>query len=231
MTRLLIHVEGLTEETFVNQVLAPHLYHFGYSNVSARLLGNARMRSRRGGIKSWHAVRDDILNHLRGDVGSISTIMVDYYALPENGNKAWPNRNLTTGLAFENKASSIEEAIHAEICDSMGGGFNNGRFIPYIVMHEFEALLFSDPDNFAKGIGHTNLAERFHEIKNDFHSPEEINDSPQTAPSKRVVGVFPNYDKPLMGTLAVLEIGLDTIRQECKLFNDWLTLLENSCNG
>lgn len=230
MSRLLIHVEGATEETFVNEILAPHLYNFGYSKVSARLLGNARMRARRGGIKSWSAVREDILNHLRGDQGSISTIMVDYYALPGTGSRAWPNREAATELAFANKASLIETAIHAEICDQMGGGFNNQRFIPYIIMHEFEALLFSDPNNFAKGIGNEDLADSFQEIKDMFSSPEEINDSPQTAPSKRVVNILPNYEKPLMGTLAVLEIGLETIRQECHLFNEWLTLLESGCN-
>lgn len=230
MPRLLIHVEGSTEETFVNEVLAPHLYGFGYSKVSARLLGNARMRSRRGGIKSWNAVREDIIDHLKGDQGSISTIMVDYYALPETGNRAWPNREAAAELAFANRASHIETAIHAEVCDLMGGGFNNQRFIPYIIMHEFEALLFSDPNNFAKGIGREDLADSFQEIKNMFSSPEEINDSPQTAPSKRVVNILPSYEKPLMGTLAVLEIGLKTIRQECHQFNAWLTLLEAGCN-
>ena len=112
----------------------------------------------------------------------------------------------------------------------MGGGFNNQRFIPYIIMHEFEALLFSDPYNFAKGIGQEELADRFQEIKDSFPSPEEINDSPQTAPSKRVVNIIPRYEKPLMGTLAILEIGLETIRQECHFFDTWLSLLEDGCN-
>jgi hypothetical protein len=53
MSRLLIHVEGETEESFVNEVLAPHLYHHGYQDVSARLIGNARLRDRRGGIRRW----------------------------------------------------------------------------------------------------------------------------------------------------------------------------------
>ena len=49
MKRLLVHVEGQTEETFVNELLAPHLLARGYSPVSARLMGNARLRERRGG--------------------------------------------------------------------------------------------------------------------------------------------------------------------------------------
>ncbi len=34
----------------------------------------------------------------------------------------------------------------------MRGSFDPRRFIPYIVMHEFEALLFSDCDGFARGV-------------------------------------------------------------------------------
>lgn len=58
MTRRLVHVEGLTEETFVNEALAPHLYRRGITRVSARLIGNARQRSHRGGIKPWTATRN-----------------------------------------------------------------------------------------------------------------------------------------------------------------------------
>ena len=34
--RLLVHVEGVTEETFVNNVLGPHLMEAGYTSVGAR---------------------------------------------------------------------------------------------------------------------------------------------------------------------------------------------------
>jgi hypothetical protein len=64
LDRLLIHVEGQTEESFVNEVLKPHLLTRGYVNVSARLIGNARLRDRRGGIRGWNTVRNDVLNHL-----------------------------------------------------------------------------------------------------------------------------------------------------------------------
>ena len=64
MSRLLVHVEGETEETFANELLGPYLHDRGYSEVTARLMGNARQRSRRGGIKGWAEVRKDILGHL-----------------------------------------------------------------------------------------------------------------------------------------------------------------------
>jgi len=80
MARLLIHVEGETEESFVNEVLAEHLYRCGFEKVSARLVGNARLRDRRGGIRAWISVRKDILNHLKEDRSCFATTMVDYYA-------------------------------------------------------------------------------------------------------------------------------------------------------
>ena len=72
----------------MNTVLAPHLYGVGYTSVSARLLGNARQRSRRGGIRPWRSVRIDIVNHLAADQASLATTMVDYYGLPDT----WPGR-------------------------------------------------------------------------------------------------------------------------------------------
>lgn len=64
------------------------------------------------------------------------------------------------------------------------------------------------------------------QIAAQFDSPEHINNSPHTAPSKRVKALIPGYQKPLMGTLAALEIGLAAMRDKCTLFNDWLERLE-----
>ena len=71
------------------------------------------------------------------------------------------------------------------------------------------------------------LKENFLQIRNTFATPEEINDSPQTAPSKRIKSLIASYEKPLMGTLGALEIGLLKIRKECKLFDAWLSNLES----
>lgn len=231
MARLLIHVEGETEETFVNEVLGPHLYSRGYSRVSARLMGNARQRDRRGGIRAWSAVKQDILTHLREDPQCLAGIMVDYYAMPQTGERAWPGRNKAGGLLFPRKAPTIRDALFVEIRDAMGQSFDARRFIPYVMMHEFEALLFSDCMRFAQGIGRPNLAPRFQEIRDAFETPEEINDSPQTAPSKRVQDLVPGYEKPLMGTLAILEIGLEAIRTQCPYFRNWLERLETWHQG
>ena len=226
MARILIQVEGPTEETFVNEVLAPHLYGRGYLQVSARIVGNARLRARRGGIKAWSAVREDILKHLKEDAGSLISTLVDYYALPQTKGKAWPGREEAGNLPYAQKASTVEDALLADICQELGDGCFPIRFIPFVMMHEFEALLFSDCDAFGRGIYRPDLTPAFQVIRDLFESPEEINDSPMTAPSKRVEGLVPGYEKPLLGTLAILEIGLAAIRRECPHFNQWLTCLE-----
>lgn len=226
MTRLLVHVEGQTEETFVNEVLAPHLNEFGLTSVSARLMGNARQRSRRGGVRAWREVQRDIVRHLRNDQECIATTMVDYYGMPMAGRRAWPGRSEAAEREFRHKASTIEDGLSAAIRQTMGPGFEEGRFIPYVMMHEFEAMLFSDCESFGEGIGHPELALRFQEIRDQFDSPEEIDDSPVTAPSRRIVELVPRYQKPLMGNLAALEIGLEAIRTECPNFQTWLERLE-----
>lgn len=223
MPRLLVHVEGQTEETFVGDVLHEHLVQFGYTSVNARLVGNPRLRSRRGGIRSWEAVRKDILRHLKEDAGAVATTMVDYYALPHN----WPGRaEAPTKTSTSEKAEYVEAALIADIAGAMGPQFDARRFVPLVMMHEFEALLFSDPERLAQEIGRGNLSAKFRAIREKFASPEDINDSPKTAPSKRIEDLFPGYEKPLFGVLAAMGIGLPTIRQECPHFNDWLNRLE-----
>jgi Domain of unknown function (DUF4276) len=223
MPRLLVHVEGQTEETFVGDVLREHLAQFGYSSVNARLVGNPRLRDRRGGIRSWEAVRRDILRHLKEDAGAVATTMVDYYALPQE----WPGRTeATKKLSTSEKAEYVEAALLADIAEAMGPQFDASRFVPLVMMHEFEALLFSDPERFAQEIGKGNLSTKFRSIREEFESPKDIDDSPETAPSKRIERLFPGYEKPLFGVLAAMGIGLATIRRECPHFNDWLNRLE-----
>ena len=91
MTRLLVHVEGQTEESFVNEVLKIHLCTQGFSKVDARLMGNSRQRYQRGGVGAWTSARKEITNHLNEDRGRIVTTMVDYYGMPQTGSRAWPD--------------------------------------------------------------------------------------------------------------------------------------------
>jgi hypothetical protein len=222
MARLLIHVEGQTEEDLVNEVLRNHLVPKGYYSVEARIVGNARLRERRGGIRPWPSVRKDIINHLLEDRACFATTMIDYYGLPG----AWPGRAESTNRgSAEEKAKCVQDAMGYDLAVETGDD-SARRFLPFVVMHEFEGLLFSDCAAFSRGIHQPKLEGDFRKIRQQFATPEEIDDSPITAPSKRVRALVPGYDKPLLGVLAVLEIGLARIREECPHFRAWLSRLE-----
>jgi hypothetical protein len=231
MVRLLVHVEGETEETFVNEILCRHLLGCGYESVGARQIGNARQRMRRGGIRPWQTVKTDILRHLKEDTGCVATTMVDYYGLPQLGNGAWPGRHEATGAPTRLKATIAQTALVTDISTAMGGSFDANRFVAFVVMHEFEGLLFSDCEAFARGMGTSELRPRLERIRDQFETPEDINDSPVTAPSKRIKEIMPQYQKPLFGNLAALEIGLNTIRDACPHFANWLSKLESIAKG
>lgn len=226
--RLLVHVEGETEETFVNKRLAPHLRYAGYSSVAARKIGSARPRKKRGGARPWPSVREGILRHLRSDRESVSTTMVDYYALPTGKSTQWPGRVEANSKPFSVRANTVQQAIAQDVRDQMGDAFNPSRFIAYVSMHEFEALLFSDCDAFAQSIGLPAVASELQRVRDSFGDPEQIDDSPEKAPSKRILRLVPNYHKVAMGSAAIKEIGLDNIRSQCPNFRQWLTRLEEA---
>ncbi len=224
MARLLIHVEGQTERRFVNEVLREYLVGKGYHSVEARLVGNARSHQPRGGVRPWPSVRTGIVNHLKEDRECFATTMVDYYALPQE----WPGRALAaTGETAGQGGQYLQNALRNDLAEYMGDRFDRSRFVPFVVMHEFEGLLFSDCAAFSRGISRADLEAAFGAIRRQFATPEEIDDSQETAPSKRIETLFPGYQKPIFGVLATLEIGLSAIRAECPHFDGWLNTLES----
>ncbi|WP_017327306.1 DUF4276 family protein [Synechococcus sp. PCC 7336] len=229
MARLLVLVEGETEETFVNEVLADYLYSKGFFSVKAKLMGNARNRNRRGGIRGWPQVCEEIIRHLKEDTGVYVSTMVDYYALPEEGKSGngWPGRSQASSLKYLSKARHIEIQLINNIANKLKNSSSVRRFIPYIMMHEFEGLLFSDCQKFAIGICREDLFANFQQIRNGYSTPEEINDSPETHPSKRITDLMPEYQKPIHGNFAAIEIGLTTFMKECPGFYHWIERIES----
>ncbi|TGK55577.1 DUF4276 family protein [Leptospira kanakyensis] len=228
MIRLLINVEGQTEETFVNEVLSGHLYKKGYGKVSARIFGNARQRNRRGGVGSWQSISEEFIRQLSQDEQIYVTTMVDFYGMPAIGNQSWPGREEAKRIPSSiDKARHVEKSMHGDIVQRMGAEFNSKRFVPFTLIHEFESLLFSDCDVFLDSINNREFVSQFKSIRNGFATPEDINDSPETAPSKRILSIMKDYEKPIMGNIGILGIGLDKIRSECPHFNEWVTKLES----
>lgn len=216
MIRLHVIAEGPTEETFVNEVLGPHLVDHGVSAV-AILIGKT------GGAVSYARLKRDALLYLKSDPGSYCTTLVDYYGL---GNGFPGKARIGEREAPAEKQRRLEEAIREDVREALGKRHDVTHFIPYVQMYEFEGLLFSDPARMAAGIGVRELEPALRAIRAAFSTPEHINDSSLTAPSKRILGLYPGYSKEFQGNLAALEIGLGTIRAACPLFDAWVARLE-----
>jgi len=221
VTRLHVIVEGQTEEGFVKRVLAPHLQrHSVYANVI--LVPNkpgARLRKHRGGIGSFAAPREIIKRKLYGDTTAYTTTMFDYYGLP----KDFPGLS-SDDLPYSTRVNRIEQELALTFDESP-------RFTPYLQVHEFEALLFSDVETLHRTIsalaGSSPLQlEELNQLVAQFETPEGIDDGPDTAPSKRLQKYFPGYQKVPFGELIAESIGLHTLRAACPHFDSWVTRLE-----
>jgi len=219
MIRVHVICEGQTEEMFVNELLVPIFLAKGLLLVPA-LIGRP---GHKGGNFKFDRLQTDVKNRLLGERTAYCTTFFDYYGLPQS----FPGKNIhNSQVDIVAKATSVQEAMTTELTRLIGDDAMR-RFIPFVQMYEFEALLFSDPIAFARGVSNEHLSQDLTDIAEQFDSPEHINDSPQTAPSKRIEGLIKGYEKPLMGTIAALEVGLDSMRQNCELFDNWLRQLES----
>ncbi len=217
--RLCVIVEGQTEQSFVDQLLKPFLEKMlGHDNslVHTALVGKC------GGCVKYERAKKDIRNTLRS--GQYVTTMLDYYGLPAD----YPKRQQNTIGDPVKHATLIEDAILEDVAHELGTSFNRRRFIPYLSVHEFEALIFSDPVHMAKAFDCADLATPLAAIRDAFPSPEHIDDSPQTAPCKRIENLLPAYGKNKVryGPLAAGAVGLEAMRRECAHFREWLEKLE-----
>jgi hypothetical protein len=229
MSEIVVIVEGETEHDFVNRQLQRHL--LKWSMFTKPTLPGKNFK--RGGVRRWQAIKDDIIRTLKERPGRHCTTMFDFYAMPHD----WPGRTVATTRPWHERGEIIERAIHADIVNAMGSNFNAERFIPYVQIHEFEALLFSDEETLAteiclydqKEIG--KIEQQIISILAQFPSPEAINDGRETAPSKRLLSLAPYYNKRVSGARIIENIGLEKVRQKCAHFNQWITRLETAAQS
>ena len=223
--RLNFIVEGQTEETFVNQTLKPHLSRFSVG-VSARVVTTSKQRGVkfRGGLSTYAKAKRDITLWTKQDRNTDVrfTTMFDLYGLPTD----FPAYAAAVQNDPFQRVGALEDALAKDISDD--------RFIPYIQLHEFEALILSDAgqlasqfDNCDEGIA------RLKTIVSSFDSPELINEGTNTAPSKRIIREIPEYEgsKVSAGPIVAATIGLPTLRSKCSHFAQWLDKLENLAEG
>jgi len=219
MSRVIAVVEGQTEQGFVRDVLAPLL---ACRNVymTAQLVGKP---GHKGGACRYERAKRDIVALLRQEADTIVTTMFDFYALPDS----WPGRAEAKTAPFSQKAGIVETAVGEDISSAIGTSFDKSRFRPYIQMHEFEALLFSQPTTICSVLRSPESEKKILSIRDAFKNPEEINDDSTSAPSKRLMVVFADYRKRVHGSIAAQRIGIDAMRRECPHFARWVRMLES----
>ncbi|WP_072622641.1 DUF4276 family protein [Spirulina major] len=224
MVRLYLFAEGQTEQTFADTLIKPHLAQYNVFMNKPVLIAHARKKGKvhRGGGWNYIPMKDDIIRFLKQDQAEdvFFTTMIDLYALHAGFPGLAESENMRYN-PFE-RVEFLEQKFADDIHDR--------RFIPYLQLHEYEAYLFSDPDCFKyldaendRGIS------ALHDIANQYESPELINDGSDTAPSKRIITQFPDYEKSksTFGPQLAEQIGLQSIRHQCQHFHNWLTQLES----
>jgi hypothetical protein len=226
MSQVILHVlcEGQTEDRFAGEVLKEHLQDFNIVVKTTILLTNKK-KNVRGGILSYQQAKRD-LELLIKQYSKKSyeihffTTMFDLYALPDD----FPGHKDAEKISdCYDKIKTIEDKFDGDIaCNS---------FIPYIQLHEFEALVFCGLEHLL--IDYPDMEKQINNlkevVKNFKENTEKINNSPETAPSKRIIkefNGFHSYDKPKSGLSVTKKVGINELKNKCAHFNEWLEKLE-----
>ena len=223
MVRLYLFAEGPTEQTFASTVLRPHLAEHGVCMHNPVLVAHAhkKQRTHRGGGRKFRPMQKDIVRFLKQDSANDAffTTMIDLYAL----HQGFPG--IEESRIYQADPYRRVEALE----ESWANETNDARFIPHIQLHEYEAYLFSDISVLSRFYeGQQREIDRLQRSVDAFKSPEMIDDGPDTAPSKRIIGHLPRYDsdKSTVGVQAAAQIGLPAIRRRCPHFAAWMGRLE-----
>jgi hypothetical protein len=213
-----ILLEGQAEEDFIQTVLNPYLHNKGLFLV-ATIAKTKRTDegSFKGGVSSYAKIEKDLRLLFLNRSNIATTTMFDLYGLPSD----FPARQdvkakSKTGIAL---AHYLEEKWLEKFP-------NQSNFIPYLSVHEFEALLFSEPKtialNFPDSTAQT--ATDLQKVRDNYENPEAINLN--NPPAKRIITAIPKYRKRLNGIAIAEQIGVPKMRKECPHFDSWLSKLE-----
>ena len=208
MKYVYIYCEGQTEESFVNDVLYPYFSRMDiYVTPIIHKTKRTPTKAFKGGVSRYAPIKDELIK-LCQDFTCIVTTMFDYYAMPDDT----PSID-HQDIDIYKRIDFIENAVNKDI------GCKNLLF--NLVLHEFEALLFSEPQAF-EHIANDKVVRQLQAIRNSVDTPEHINNSAETAPSKRIQNVVNGYSKVRQGIIVAKYIGIDKMMSECKHFSAWI---------
>lgn len=211
-------VEGQTELIFVKDILAPYL---GAKNVFMTPIILSKPGQKGGDVRFVRA-KNDIARHLKQRNDAYVSLLVDYYGIGRD----WPGLDAirpgaSPGDIYTTICTATQGAIDAELADYR----SDVRFLPHIAVHEFEALLFSEPATLANAI---NVDRKYIDrIIQECREPEAIDNSLNTAPSKRIEQLYSRFKKTSNGIAIARAIGIEQMRSRCPIFNGWLNHMES----
>ena len=205
---IVVVCEGETEETFVRRVLSRKLTQKTFKPSCLGGIEPNGYKKLVGAVRQW--LRTKGITHV--------TTMIDLYKLPSD----FPRKTQAPSDPYE-KVCSLEQALAEEIQDA--------RFIPYIMLHEFEALLLTKT-------GLEIIRERARVGKNDrswkelqrdlarVRKPEMLNDGANSHPSARIKKIWPRFKKTTDGVGILEQVPWEELWAACRHFGDWIRKLE-----
>lgn len=218
MNRIIIICEGQTEQEFCNTLLQPHFSANGIT-LQAPLI-----KKTMGGIANWNVLKREIETYLRREKDVLVTTLIDYYGIKDShGFPLWAEKQ---AIADKSKRlDELEAAMLADVDENL-----RPHFVPYLQLHEFEGLLFSDKQAFYTTFNEYELAreDELEQTFADFDNPEMINDGVETSPSHRLERIISGYEKVVYGCCLAEAIGLNKMRQKSPRFDNWLQRLETN---
>lgn len=229
MKAKVLHIlcEGQTEQGFADKVLKPYLQALGITSVKSTMVTTNRKKKIQGGMLSYQQARQDLEILFKSNqddeyANHIFTTMFDFYALPND----FPN--YSEAIKIQDKyqmIGNIEEAFAKDL--------NEPRLVPYIQLHEFEALVFCGLEYLKTLYPECDKAiKNLNSVLDEFGNPEMINHGKSTAPSKRIIHAIESegeikykYNKPKSGKFVTESVGIDNLRQNCPHFTKWIEKL------
>ena len=216
MIRVYVLCEGHTEENFVNELLTP--WFEGKGIMLSPFIHSPRRDADgtkyKGGGATYGKIRNALNRLCHEHANEYVTMMFDYYQIPRDT----PGNDISC-------ASALDKALHLE--EQISRDIGNRNFIPNIILHEFEGLLFSAPEAFAYCDLPSGGISELQGIRDSHESPEHIDDGITTAPSKRILALHPAYRKVIDGVIIARDIGIDKIMSECRHFSGWIDKILN----
>ena len=216
-------VEGHSESGFFKPFLAEHLARQGI-DLHVPVIGKGAAN---GGMKfrSFAQVCEELGHFLADRRRPWVTTYFDYYGLPTGERLGW---GFVQSAKSQGGVMAIEENMRKGVGEAAGQMAE--RFIPYIQLHELEALYFAEPETLAEVLESPASAEVFATLVREAGGCEQINDSPLTAPSKRLQAICPQYIKGRSSAAHAPRLGaklsLEKVREQCPRFKAWLEAIE-----